>query len=51
MGSDAGVYVAIYIFFKDLFRKEQLEIQKKSLREKYPNTEFFWSVFFRIWNE
>ena len=24
---------------------------EESLREKYPNVEFFWSVFSRIWTE
>ena len=27
------------------------EVAKKALREKYPYSEFFLSVFFRIWTE
>ena len=36
---------------KNYARNENSRIFVYALREKCPNTEFFWSVFFRIWTE
>ena len=28
-----------------------VDFDRQTLREKCPNTEFFWSAFFRVWTE
>ena len=43
-------YYSFYEYYLT-FSEKSSSLLSIALREKYLNTKFFWSVFYRIWNE